>query len=147
MKAIATMLLTLLVLGGCSSEPIERIYPEKGLFMEEKKYGYAIACGLENKESFKRFEIRLVVNKAKETVSLLKQGGIPIVEYIEFYSNEVTFEAEGVMYFLNRFTGEITAGRGYPEADGNCIEEGWRWSLDETRNVLVYAKEKPGLNK
>ena len=123
------------------SDPPEKIYPESGLFMEDRKYGYAISCGLENIHDIKMYEIRLVVNKLKETVSLINEDGIPTVENIDFYADKVAFEADGMMYFLNRFTGEINAGRGYPEATGNCIEEGWRWSVDETRNVAVYEKD------
>ena len=72
---------------------------------------------------------------------MMNASGISEVENIEFYSDEVTFEADGVVYFLDRFTGEITAGRDYPEADGNCIEAGWRWNYGQTNKELVYEKD------
>ena len=122
------------------SESPEKIYPEKGLFMKEDSY--IIDCGLRNQENFRLFEIKLIVNKSEGTVRLLHEDrSIPSIDYVEFYSDDVTFETNGVSYFLDRFTGEIDAGKGYPEASGSCIEEGWRWSFDETRNVRVYERD------
>ena len=109
--------------------------------MEDREFGYAIDCGLESLAELDRWEIKLIVNESKNTVTMINSSGIQEVKNIEFYSDEVTFQVFSTFYFLDRFTGEIDAGRSNPEANGICIEAGWRWNYDKTNKELVYEKD------
>tara|TARA_B100001750_G_scaffold244349_1_gene261473 strand:- start:784 stop:1278 length:495 start_codon:yes stop_codon:yes gene_type:complete len=133
-----------LILDGYFSDPPKKIYPKGGMFIENRTYN--LDCFVEKGRNEIRSDYLITFNKRNNYVALQEKIGIVNkewksreVEVTENYEGEMWFETFTDIFWLNVEKGTLSTSA---HDSGFCIEEGWRWYINEDNNTFTYERDR-----